>query len=242
MRTYVIAEAGCNHNGSVDTAKIMIEKATIAGADAVKFQTFWNLGCLKEYEFTKDQWACLKDYCDKMGTDFLTTPHWGSPLCGYKDEDYEVIDFVDTLVERHKIASPYVTNEKYVRYIASKGKPVLMSTGSLTEAGSMATDKQIEQALVWLDGIDTTLLHCVSQYPPVNAHYERIKELRYFGHKVGISDHTQKLLFPPMDVIEKHFKLDDNCIDAKISITPKQLHQMVEALRNFEESKIYEET
>jgi sialic acid synthase SpsE len=115
-----------------------------------------------------------------------------------------------------------------------------MSTGSLTEPGKMATDDQIWKALEWLDGLDITLLHCVSEYPAANPHYERIRELRHFGHKVGISDHTQKLVFPPMDVIEKHFKLDDDCIDAKVSITPEQLYRLIENLRNFEKT-IYAE-
>lgn len=236
--TFIIAEIGLNHGGNFDKARRMVETATLCGADAVKFQILTS-GCLTEYEFSQDQWSYLKAYCDELGTDFLCTAHWGSPLCGYKEDDYPLIDFVDTLVQRHKIASPYVTNEKYVKYIASKGKPVLMATGSLTEPGRMASDKQIWQALEWLGNLDITLMHCVSEYPAKWPHYERIRELKNFGHRVGLSDHTQKKVFPPMDAIEKHFKVDDDCVDAAVSLNPKDFNAMVTAIRNFETSYPY---
>jgi sialic acid synthase SpsE len=211
----------------------MVEQALIAGADCVKFQTFWGLVGLEKYEFTQDQWKYLKMYCDEMGVDFMTTPHWGSPLCGYKDSDYPTIDFVDALVKTHKIASPYLTNENYVRYIALKGKPVFLSTGSITNENKMAIDAEIENALEWLKDVPVTLLHCVSSYPPDDGKYERIRELKKFGKPVGISDHTQKKLFPPLPVIEKHFKIDDNCIDAGVSLSPKDFEFMTVAVKNF---------
>jgi N,N'-diacetyllegionaminate synthase len=236
MYSYIVAEIGVNHNGSLDQAKRLIEKALIAGADCAKFQTFWGLTGLEKYEFTKDQWEYLKGYCDEMGIDFMTTPHTGSPICGYYTDNFEVIDFIDPLVKIHKIASPYIVKENYMRHIASKGKPVFMSTGSITNYNKMATDAEITRALEWLKGIDVILLHCVSAYPPDDGMYDRIKELKKFGKPVGISDHTQKKSFPPLPVIEKHFKLDDNCIDAGVSLKPEDFDIMVQCVRNFEKT------
>ena len=126
--SFVIAEVSVNHNGDFSVAKKMITEAANCGADAVKFQTFWGLESLEKYEFNKQEWLELKTYCDRIGIEFMSSAHWGSPLCGYKDEDYDVIDFVDNMVKRHKIASPYLTNKKYCRYVDNKGKPILLST------------------------------------------------------------------------------------------------------------------
>lgn len=234
MYSYIIAEIGVNHNGDFEKAKLLVEKALIAGADCVKFQTFWGLAGLEKYEFTQDQWRELKAYCDFLSVDFMTSPHWGSPICGYNKEDYEVIDFVDTLVKKHKVASPYFTNRKYVEYISGKGKPLIVSTGSLTNDDKMATDKEIAEFFTYSSAKDITLLHCVSEYPANNGQYDRIKDLKKFGVPVGISDHTQKISFPPFPVIEKHFKLDDDCIDAGVSLNPDQFSQMVNFIRTYE--------
>jgi len=231
---FIIAEAGVNHNGNIDRAKELVKTAKEIGADAVKFQTFWDLGCLKEYELTKKQWVDLKLYCDEIGIEFMSTPHWGSPYCGYKDEDYEVIDFVDTLVKRHKIASPYLTNRRYVIAIANKRKPIILSTGSIIHKNRMATIAEINQALTWLYKMDITLLHCISKYPLKSDNYSRVQKLRRFGVPVGVSDHTQNINIPSFPVIEKHFKLDDNCIDANVSLNPEQFKQMVDHVRNKE--------
>lgn len=237
MRTYIIAEIGVNHNGDLERAKDMVTKALICGADCVKFQTFWGLKGLERYEFDENQWMRLKEHADKMGIDFMSTAHWGSPLCGYKDSDYPVIDFVDTLVKTHKIASPYLTNENYVRHIALKGKPVFLSTGSITNDDRMANNSEISQALEWLCDVPTTLLHCVSKYPAEDGKYDRMKELRKeFGRPVGISDHTDRTKIPPMAVVEKHFKIDEDCIDASVSLNLGQFKMMVEFIRNFEKT------
>lgn len=236
MKSYIIAEAGVNHNGDFEKAKNIITQALVSGADCVKFQTFWGLGGLEKYELDENQWNKLKDYADAMGIDFMTTAHWGSPLCGYKDSDYPVIDFVDRLVKIHKIASPYLTNENYVKHIASKGKPVFLSTGSITNADKMATNEEIARAIVWLKGVDVTLLHCVSEYPAGDGKYDRIRELKSFGLPVGISDHTKRIIFPPLPVVEKHFKLNDDFIDANVSLNPADFQTMVEAIRNFEKT------
>jgi len=235
----IIAEFGVNHEGDFNKAKEAIELALICGANAIKFQIFWDIGeQLKKYEFTKEQWIELKELADKYSIEFMATPHWGSPLTFYKDEDFEVIDFVDTLVKRHKVASPYLTNEKYVSYIAGKGKPLLISTGSIKNEDGMATIEEIETMLDWIPKIDVTLLHCISKYPCNNSRIEKIEDLRKLGRPVGLSDHTMDIMVRPFPVIEKHFKLDDECIDANVSLNPKQFMEMVRNIKNYE--SIYE--
>jgi len=228
----IIAEFGVNHEGDFNKAKEAIEMATICGANAIKFQTFWGIG-LEKYEFTKEQWIALRNQTDKLGIEFMSTPHWGSPLTFYKDEDFEVIDFVDTLVKRHKIASPYLINKKYVEYIASKGKPILMSTGSIKNENKMATIDEIKETLSWIPNADITLLHCISKYPCENSQIERIEELKKLGKPVGLSDHSLTTDVRPFPFIEKHFKLDDSCIDANISLNPKQFNEMVVNIKNY---------
>lgn len=242
--SFCIAEAGVNFNGSLDKAKKMADEARLAGADAVKFQTFWDIGKeLKKYEMSKEQWRELEVCCDEIGIEFMTTGHWGSPLTFYKDEDYDVLDFINSLVKRHKIASPYLTNKKYVDKIISFGKPIIASTGSIVHPDGMATMKEIETFLGWfpqfyivdqgeeLKKYDLTLLHCISKYPPEEAHYLRVIELDKFGYPVGISDHTQNIKVPQVPVIEKHFKIDEECLDANVSLAPKDFKLMVKWLK-----------
>lgn len=231
QRTFIIAEIGCNNNGDISRAEIMAESAKKCGANAVKFQTFWDLGCLKEYEMKKTEWRELAEVCEIIGIEFMSTPHWGSPLCGYKDEDYKVIDFIDKFVKRHKVASPYLTNEKYLKYIADKGKPLIISTGSIIHKNGMATMKEIETALKWVGDKDITLLHCVSKYPCSEAHLERIEELKQFKYPVGISDHTTSITPPNVPMVEKHFKIDENCIDANVSLNIIDFKKYVKNLR-----------
>ena len=231
-KNIIIAEAGVNFKNYSD-ARNLVMMAKFCGADAIKFQIFWGIG-LPEYEVSKFNWKELKKYADYLSIEFMATPHWGSPLTFYKEEDYDVIDFVDSLVKRHKVASPYLTNRKYLEYIASKGKPILLSTGSITRKDGMATMKEIKQALSWIPKADVTLLHCVSKYPPKKAHYERILKLKKFGKPVGLSDHTTNKMIQCWPAVEKHFKLDDNCIDAKVSLNPEEFREMVRNIKNYE--------
>ncbi len=226
MNSFIIAEVGINYN-SFEEAKKLVEMASFTGANAVKFQIFWNLGRLDKYELSKEQWIELKDYCNEFAREFIATPH-----C--KDFDADTIDFVDTLVKRHKIASPYLANKKYVKYIASKGKPILLSTGSLTRKDGIATMAEIKQALGWCESCDVTLLHCVSKYPCKNPHYERILKLKKFGRPVGLSDHSLNKMIQCWPVIEKHFKLNDNCIDSNVSLNPEEFREMVRNIRNYQ--------
>lgn len=233
-QSLIIAEAGVNFN-NFDEAIKLVEMAAFAGANVIKFQTFWGIGeKLARYELSKDQWRQLCNWAHYHAIGFMATPHWGSPLTFYKKEDYDVIDFVDSLVRVHKIASPYLTNKKYCKYIASKGKPILLSTGSIIHKNGMATMAEIEKALSWMPKANITLLHCVSKYPPKNAHYERILKLRKFGKPVGLSDHTTNKKIICWPVIEKHFKLHDNCIDANVSLNPEEFREMVRHVRNYQ--------
>jgi len=237
--SFIIAEAGVNHDGRFLEALRLVDEAVKAGADAIKFQTFYNLGCLEKYELTRKEWRELKEYCDSKDIEFMTTPHWGSPHCGYKDEDYNVIDFVDELVKKHKVASPYLTNRKYLEYIASKKKPILLSTGSIVHDSKMATLDEVERALSWIPTANVTLLHCISEYPLENRKLERVRDLRRFLKVVGLSDHSKEIETPPFPVIEKHFMVNENCIDANVSLNPQQFKQMVKYVR--EQENFYSE-
>jgi len=232
--TFVIAEAGVNHDGKFVEALMLVDAAARAGADAIKFQTFWKLGCLEKYEFSKTQWAELKEYCDEKNIEFMSSPHWGSPHCGYKDEDYPVIDFVDNLVKRHKVASPYLVNKSYIKYIATKNKPIILSTGSIIHEDGMATIEEVEKALSWIPTADVTLMHCVSKYPLADRKLERIEELKKFLKVVGLSDHSRHILAPTLPVIERHFMIDENCIDANVSLNEKEFTKMVKHIRKNE--------
>jgi len=226
LNSLIIAEAGINYN-NFEEAKRLVEMASFCGANAVKFQIFWALGRLKEYELSKDQWKQLYNLAHYHAIGFMATPH-----CNKLDKN--TIDFVDSLVSVHKIASPYLTNRKYIEYIASKGKPILMSTGSLIRKDGMATTKEIKKTLSWIPKADVTLLHCVSKYPCKNPHYERILKLRKLGKPVGVSDHSLNKLLICWPVIEKHFKLNDNCIDSKVSLDPNDFREMARNIRNYQ--------
>jgi len=222
----IIAEAGINYN-NFDEAKKLVMMASFVGATAVKFQIFWGLGRLEGYELTKEQWIELKRLAEYYAIEFMATPH-----C--KGLQKDTIDFVDALVKRHKIASPYLGNEEYIKYIASKGKPILLSTGSLTRKDGMATTGEIKKALSWLKGSDVTLLHCVSKYPCDKPHYERILKLRKFGVPVGLSDHSLNKMIQCWPVVEKHFKLNNDCIDSNVSLNPESFREMVHNIRNYQ--------
>jgi N,N'-diacetyllegionaminate synthase len=234
--SFIIAEAGVNFNGDLDKAKEMALKAKECGADAVKFQTFWDIGIrLKNYEMSREKWVLLKAYCDDIGIEFMTTAHWGSPISGFYKEDYEVLKFIDPLVKRHKVASPYLTNKRYLEAISAFGKPLIVSTGSIINENGKATITEVERGLRCISGNDITLLYCVSCYPTEKFEYrwQDIEALKIFGYPVGISDHTQlKEARPYYPVIEKHFKLDDNCLDHAVSLKPEEFKHYVESIRS----------
>ncbi|RUA34794.1 MAG: N-acetylneuraminate synthase [Bacteroidetes bacterium] len=257
-RTIIIAEAGVNHNGDFEKAKQLVEVAAKAGADFVKFQTFKadkivskeakkadyqsrniNDGDDSQYNMLKklemsEQWHFdLIEYAQKLGIQFLST--------GF---DEESIDFLDSLKPAlYKIPSGEITNKPYIEHIASKKKPVVLSTG-------MATIDEIKDAIETIERIgikrkDITVLHCNTEYPTpmedvnLKAMLHIQKEL---GVEVGYSDHTLGIEVPTAavalgaKVIEKHFTLDRNLPgpDHKASLEPYELVAMVKAIRNVE--------
>ncbi|MBF0351786.1 MAG: N-acetylneuraminate synthase [SAR324 cluster bacterium] len=257
---YLIAEAGVNHNGSLALAKKMIEVAVDAGADVVKFQTFQakniaskqapkakyqtqttsekesQLEMLQRLELNEEMHLLLMEHCKKCSIEFLSTPF-----------DLDSIELLDRLgIELFKIPSGEITNLPYLRQIAKKKKPVIISTG-------MALLGEIEQTLqVFLEaGLSydqITLLHCNTEYPTplqdVNLRAMQTIASAFPGVRIGYSDHTHGIEIPiaavamGAQVIEKHFTLDRNMEgpDHKASLEPHELKAMVKAIRNVEQA------
>ncbi|MFF5996802.1 N-acetylneuraminate synthase [Lysinibacillus sp. KU-BSD001] len=251
--TYIIAEAGVNHNGSFEMAKKLVDVAKEAGADAVKFQTFKaenlvtktakqadyqveNLkqatsqyDMLKKLELTFEEFTKLQQYCEEKGIEFLSTPF-----------DLESVDFLleQLAMPTVKIPSGELTNAPFIHYIATKQRPIILSTG-------MATVDEIHEALAFIayglaypqQDVDiaeveafyktltakellqkyVTVLHCTTQYPaPVySINLKVMDEMRTtFQVPIGFSDHSEGITIPigaaamGATVIEKHFTLD----------------------------------
>lgn len=253
----IIAEAGVNHNGSLDLALKLVDAAKEAGADAVKFQTFRaeNLATtsahkaayqerttsssetqfemLKRLELDADAHRKLIEHCRSIGVQFLSSPF-----------DLESIDLLEKLqVPLYKIPSGEITNLPFLRRIAGKGKPVIVSTG-------MCTLGEVEEAVQTLrdsGATDITLLHCVTEYPAPFAeiNLRAMHTMRTaFGLPVGYSDHSPGTEIAIAAtalgavVIEKHFTLDRNLPgpDHAASLEPAELKQMVISIRHVQEA------
>jgi N-acetylneuraminate synthase/N,N'-diacetyllegionaminate synthase len=254
---FIIAEAGSNHDRDIGQAKKMIDVAVEAGADAVKFQTFtankiaantshpiMQLG--DEYEGVKSlydlykglelprEWQReLKEYADQKGILFLSTPF-----------DYDAVEELESLdMAVYKIASFEMVDLPFLRYIAKKQKPMILSTG-------MANLGEIEEALqaIYEEGNDqVALLHCGIGYPmPMeDVHLAAMDTMKQaFCVPVGYSDHTLGITVPiaavarGAKVIEKHFTLDRNLSgpDHKFAIEPDELKTMVQGIRDVEKA------
>ena len=253
----IIAEAGVNHNGSLEIAKKLVDSAADAGVDIIKFQTFNSKNLVSksarmaEYQqkntgHDESQYAMLKKlelsvedhlelirHCNECGIRFFSTAF-----------DMESIDFLHSLhMGLWKIPSGEITNYPYLKKIASYQEPVILSTG-------MCNLEDIEASLDVLlkEGCkkkDVTILHCNTEYPtPYNdVNLRAMLEIeKKFGTKVGYSDHTNGIEVPiaavamGASVIEKHFTLDRNMEgpDHKASLEPNELKKMVESIRNIE--------
>ena len=252
-RPYVIAEIGANHNGDMELAKKMISVAKECGADAAKFQS-WTKDSIfskktyddnyflrddyrnrtdytlesivDKYHIDFDQHRMLKEYCDQEGIDFVSTP--------FSKEEVDLL--VDLDVPFIKIASMDLNNTPFLKYVATKGKPVVISTGLCSLADvSDAVDTLRDNGCD-----DVILLHCVSIYPPLDeqVNLNNIDMLRTaFEIPVGYSDHTIGTIAPIMSItkgvciIEKHFTLDKNMEgwDHKVSADPLELKAICEA-------------
>lgn len=252
--TFIIAEIGVNHNGSIELAKRMVDEIVLCGCDCAKFQTFKSenlvnneakmakyqkenlknnltqLEMLKKLELNKEDFIELKKYCEIKNIMFLSTPF-----------DLESCDFLNSLgMEIFKIPSGEITNLPYLRKINSFKKDVILSTG-------MANLKEIREALKILKDCKVSILHCTTQYPTPyeDVNLKAIETLKKeFNLPVGYSDHTQGIEVPiaavtmGAEIIEKHFTLDKNMEgpDHKASLEPEELAQMVISIRNIEKA------
>lgn len=253
---FIIAEAGVNHNGSLETAKRLVDAAVQAGADCVKFQTYiteedtsvfaaqadyqkQNTGdggqsqyeMLKKLELGYEEFRELKRYCGEKGILFLSSPF-----------ELRSVAFLEEIgIPFWKIASSEVTNYPFLKKIAQTGKPIVMSTG-------MCTLQEIRQAVNVLESCgerEIVLLQCNTEYPtPMqDVNLRAMQGLqKEFGYPAGYSDHTQGIEIPIAAaalgavIIEKHFTLDKQMEgpDHIASLDPKELEAMVRAIRNVE--------
>lgn len=255
MSVFIIAEAGVNHNGSLELAKKLVDAAKAADADCIKFQTYVtenlvskNIGkaeyqkkwtkanesqfdMLKKLELTFNEFTELNNYCKKQNIEFLSTAF-----------DFDSIDFLDQLeMSRWKIPSGDITNLPYLIKIAKFGKPVILSTG-------MSTMEDVSAAVSVLrenGSGEITILHCTTEYPTpyCDVNLNAMNAIRdAFSLQVGYSDHTKGIEISiaavalGAAVIEKHFTLDNNMKgpDHKASLEPDELKSMIRAIRNVE--------
>lgn len=253
-RILIIAEAGVNHNGSLETAKKLADTAKECGADIVKFQTAKldslvsksarmadyqkkNTGVeesqkhmLKKLLLSFEEFAELARYCKEIGVRFLSTPF-----------DIESIRFLNPMQDIWKIPSGEITNYPYLVEIGKTKKKVILSTG-------MAEMNEIQAAIDVLkeNGTeDMTILHCTTEYPaPIkDVHLNVLRTMTdAFGYPVGYSDHTLGIEVAlaaaaiGATVIEKHFTLDRNLPgpDHKASLEPDELKAMTAGIRKIE--------
>ena len=259
MSVFIIAEAGVNHNGSIEIAKKLIDVASLAGADAVKFQTFKteNLVCkiaqkaeyqksttdrnesqfdmIKKLELDVGAHRELISYCKEKNIMFLSTPF-----------DLDSVEMLNNLgLKIFKIPSGEITNLPYLRKIGALNKEIILSTG-------MANIDEINDALTVLTSVGTkkeniTVLHANTMYPtPMeDVNLNAMKTIgKTFDIAYGYSDHTLGIevdiaaVAMGASVIEKHFTLD-NTIDGpdhKASLEPNELKEMIKSIRNIEQA------
>ena len=249
---FIIAEAGVNHNGSVELAEKLIYAAADAGVDAVKFQTFkaeqvttklsptaayqkknvgednqWNL--LRPLELKEDAYPRLIAACKKANVMFMSTPH------GHIDS----AKFLEPMVEIWKVGSGDLTNLPFLAYLGQTKKPIILSTGMATMAEIKAAVETIENT----GNKNLVILHCTTNYPCPDKEANILAMLdigkNFPDYPVGFSDHTEGIVAPIIaaaygaTVIEKHFTLDRNLPgpDQKNSLEPKELKEMVTGIR-----------
>lgn len=228
--TFIIAEAGVNHNGDLREAEKLIVAAKRSGADAVKFQLFdahkLKRPEIKHLQISQADMAGLKLYADRQGIEFMCTPF-----------DAESLDFLVGIgVKKLKIASGCLKNYQLLYAAHQSCLPVILSTG-------MSSLEDVKSALSTLSA-NVSLLHCTSAYPcPINeVNLKAMDTLRVLSGSVGYSDHTEGInialaaVARGATVIEKHLTLDRNAVgpDHKASIEPKEFKIMVDAIREIE--------
>lgn len=253
--TLVVVEAGCNHEGSLELAKKLVDGAVFGGADAIKFQHyepkklvtktvpyFWvdkrtGTSQFKKYTkqklLTKNEFREIAEYCRKKNIIFFSTPF-----------DKENVDFLDELgVPLYKIAATDLTNLPFLKYVAKKKKPVAFSVG-------MCTIGEIEEAIETMRevGNDQLIpLHCIVVYPApariANLNFIKTLQRLFPDYPIGFSDHTLGVNIPAIAVslgaklIEKHYTIDKTLTktsDHAISVDVAELTQMVKNIREAE--------
>jgi N-acetylneuraminate synthase len=224
---YIIAEAGVNHEGDMDIARRLIDEAMEGGAHAIKFQTYraktiaskdspayWDTTkeptesqyrLFQKYDkFWKKEYEELKEYCDRAGIEFMSTPF-----------DIDAADFLNDLMDVFKISSSDITNRPFIEYIGGFGKPIILSTGA-------SYLHEVQEAVEWIDemGVPVALLHCILNYPTDerNANLGMIVDLqrKFPGRIIGYSDHTlpndmkvlEMAVLLGAVILEKHFTHD----------------------------------
>jgi N,N'-diacetyllegionaminate synthase len=252
---FIIAEAGVNHNGSLELALRLVDAAKASGADAVKFQTFRadllatrsahkapyqerttaevesQFEMLERLQLDAAAHRRLIDHCRQVGIQFLSSPF-----------DAQSADLLATMdLPLYKVPSGEITNLPFLEHLARKGRPLILSTG-------MSTLGEVEEAVHVLQdagATQLTLLHCVTEYPApyaeVNLRAMQTLKLA-FGLPVGYSDHTLGIEIAVAavalgaEVIEKHFTLDRSLPgpDHSASLEPDELREMVAAIRHVE--------
>ncbi len=255
QKTYIIAEMSANHAGSIERAKDIIHAAKDAGADCIKIQTYtadtltidcnneyfhidngtWkgeNLYHLYQQAYTPWEWQLeLKNEAEKIGLDFLSTPF-----------DYSSVDFLEEIgIGFYKIASFELVDIPLIKYVASKKKPIILSTG-------MGKESEIQEAIGAIREYhnDIVLLKCSSAYPAITdqMNLATIVDMKKYGNVVGLSDHSLGSLGAVTavalgaKVIEKHFCLGRNISnpDSSFSMEPKEFEHMVKEIREVEKA------
>lgn len=255
---FIIAEMSANHGFDIKNAKETIRNAKECGADAVKIQTYTadtiTLDCDNEYFQIKQGTIWDGTTLHKLYQTAYTPWEWHKELFDYAKEigiiifstpfDFTAVDFLEKLnTPIHKIASFEITDIPLIEYAASKGKPMIISTG-------IATIEEIEEAVEACKRVgnnDITLLQCTSQYPAKleDANLRTMVDMKErFGVKIGLSDHTMGDIVATTavalgaEVIEKHFIIDRAIggPDASFSMTPDEFKEMVTRIREVEKT------
>ena len=250
-KTFIIAEAGANHNRDFQQALNLIDAAHEAGADAVKFQTYSSSTLyskntpnfagysniselIKKIEMPREWQYDLKKHCDNKGIEFMSTPF----------DESAVQQLKELGVKRLKIAGFESTDPRFVKMVASSELPIIVSAGigsNLDSIGSIVS---------WISEVspnpEITILHCNNAYPTPDCdiNLNRIQRIieKYPDLKVGLSDHTKGILAPLLAVskgatcIEKHFTLSRRLPgpDHPFAIEPDELAEMVSNIRTAE--------
>ncbi len=265
MKTFFIAEAGVNHNGSEELALQLVETAKKCGADAVKFQTFSadklvqkgaakaeyqkdatgsgdQYSMLKKLEMSEELHLKLVKRCEELNIEFMSTPF-----------DEEAANFLVSIGMKHiKVPSGEITNHPFLSFLAKKNLPIILSTGMATldeivdAVNVIKRERELSTFNAPLDSI-LTILHCTSNYPAAleDVNLRAMNTIREkTGLPVGYSDHTLGITVSTAavamgaTVIEKHFTLDRNLPgpDQKASLEPSELSALISQIRDVEKA------